>query len=67
VNSRREHVRRAGCSGAPAGLRLRHAGFWLVKESFGMHLTRAAKTQTVVQTLVSVLGLCMALLLSVFA
>ncbi|MGW3571830.1 GntP family permease [Streptomyces sp. NPDC000941] len=44
-----------------------HAGFWLVKESFGMDLAQAAKTQTVVQTLVSVLGLLMALLLSVFA
>ncbi|MGW1622207.1 GntP family permease [Streptomyces sp. NPDC002172] len=44
-----------------------HAGFWLVKESFGMDLTQAAKTQTVVQTLVSVLGLVMALLLSAFA
>jgi len=44
-----------------------HAGFWLVKESFGMDLTQAAKTQTVVQTLVSVLGLGMALLLSAFA
>ncbi|MEU1803030.1 gluconate:H+ symporter [Streptomyces sp. NPDC019937] len=44
-----------------------HAGFWLVKESFGMSLTQAAKTQTAVQTLVSVLGLGMALLLSVFA
>ncbi|GAA2309124.1 gluconate:H+ symporter [Streptomyces violaceusniger] len=44
-----------------------HAGFWLVKESFGMDLTQATKTQTAVQTLVSVLGLMMALLLSVFA
>jgi len=44
-----------------------HAGFWLVKESFGMDLAQATKTQTVVQTLVSVLGLAMALLLSVFA
>ncbi|MFG2141066.1 GntP family permease [Streptomyces sp. NPDC048650] len=43
-----------------------HAGFWLVKESFGMDLTQATKTQTAVQTLVSVLGLGMALLLSVF-
>ncbi|NIY70040.1 GntP family permease [Streptomyces malaysiensis] len=43
-----------------------HAGFWLVKESFGMDLTQATKTQTVVQTLVSVFGLAMALLLSVF-
>ncbi|MEV0208671.1 SLC13 family permease [Streptomyces sp. NPDC050788] len=44
-----------------------HAGFWLVKESFGMDLAQATKTQTVVQTLVSVLGLVMALLLSVLA
>ncbi|MFE2989751.1 GntP family permease [Streptomyces sp. NPDC059262] len=44
-----------------------HAGFWLVKESFGMDLAQAAKTQTVVQTLVSVTGLGMALLLSVLA
>ncbi|GHE68409.1 gluconate:H+ symporter, GntP family protein [Streptomyces spiralis] len=44
-----------------------HAGFWLVKESFGMDLAQAAKTQTVVQTLVSVFGLGMALLVSVFA
>lgn len=44
-----------------------HAGFWLVKESFGMTLTQATKTHTVVQTLVSVAGLGMALLLSVFA
>ena len=40
-----------------------HAGFWLVKESFGMNLSDAAKTHTVVQTLVSILGLGMALLL----
>ncbi|MFE7215668.1 GntP family permease [Streptomyces sp. NPDC057611] len=44
-----------------------HAGFWLVKESFGMDLTQATRTQTVVQTLVSVIGLGMTLLLSVFA
>lgn len=44
-----------------------HAGFWLVKESFGMSLSEAAKTHTVVQTLVSVCGLGMALVLSVFA
>jgi gluconate:H+ symporter, GntP family len=46
---------------------LNHAGFWLVKESFGMDLAQATRTQTVVQTLVSVLGLLMALLLSVLA
>lgn len=40
-----------------------HAGFWLVKESFGMSMGQAVKTQTVVQTMVSVLGLGMAALL----
>lgn len=34
-----------------------HAGFWLVKESFGMSLGQAAKTHTAVQTIVSALGL----------
>ncbi|MFE9322264.1 GntP family permease [Nocardia sp. NPDC052278] len=43
-----------------------HAGFWLVKESFGMSLNDATKTHTVVQTLVSVVGLAMTLALSVF-
>lgn len=42
-----------------------HAGFWLVKESFGMTLGQATKSHTVVQTLVSVFGLLMALLVSV--
>lgn len=44
-----------------------HAGFWLVKESFGMSLGQATKTQTVVQTLVSVFGLGMVLVLSALA
>lgn len=43
-----------------------HAGFWFVKESFGMTLGQATKTHMMVQTLVSVFGLLMALLLSVF-
>lgn len=43
-----------------------HAGFWFVKESFGMTLGQATKTHMTVQTLVSVFGLLMALLLSVF-
>ncbi|MGW5019963.1 GntP family permease [Streptomyces cacaoi] len=43
-----------------------HAGFWLVKESFGMTLGQATKSHTAIQTLVSVCGLLMALLLSVF-
>lgn len=44
-----------------------HAGFWLVKESFGMSLGQATKSHTVVQTLVSVAGLIMTLLLSALA
>ncbi|MHB9757037.1 GntP family permease [Streptomyces sp. BYX5S] len=44
-----------------------HAGFWLVKESFGMTLGQATKSHTVIQTLVSVCGLVMTLLLSTLA
>nr|WP_275410275.1 gluconate:H+ symporter [Streptomyces sp. SID14478] len=44
-----------------------HAGFWLVKESFGMTLGQATKSHTAIQTIVSVCGLLMALLVSVFA
>lgn len=40
-----------------------HAGFWLVKESFGMTLGQATKSHTAIQTIVSVCGLAMALLL----
>ncbi|MGI5466354.1 GntP family permease [Streptomyces sp. CA-132043] len=43
-----------------------HAGFWLVKESFGMTLGQATKSHTMIQTLVSVCGLLMALLISLF-
>ncbi|MFE2377441.1 gluconate transporter, partial [Streptomyces sp. NPDC059398] len=39
-----------------------HAGFWLVKESFGMSLGQATKSHTAIQTIVSVCGLLMALL-----
>jgi GntP family gluconate:H+ symporter len=41
-----------------------HAGFWLVKESFGMTLGQATRLHTTVQTLVSVIALAMVLLLS---
>ncbi|WP_328536186.1 GntP family permease [Streptomyces sp. NBC_00344] len=44
-----------------------HAGFWLVKESFGMTLGQATKSHTAIQTIVSVCGLLMALLLSTLA
>lgn len=43
-----------------------HEGFWLVKESFGMDMGKATKIHTTTQTLVSILGLGMALLLSAF-
>ena len=41
-----------------------HAGFWLVKESFGMTLGQATRSHTAIQTIVSVCGLGMTLLLS---
>jgi GntP family gluconate:H+ symporter len=43
-----------------------HAGFWLVKESFGMTMSQAVRINTLVMTLVSVIGLGMALILSLF-
>lgn len=42
-----------------------HAGFWLVKESFGMSIGDATKSHTTVQTF-SVCGLTMSLMRSVF-
>ncbi|EOG4615965.1 GntP family permease [Pseudomonas aeruginosa] len=39
-----------------------HAGFWMVKESFGMTMGEAAKTNSVVQSIVAVVGLIMVLL-----
>lgn len=44
-----------------------HAGFWFVKESFGMTIGQATKTHMMVQTLVSVFSLGFALLLSLAA
>jgi GntP family gluconate:H+ symporter len=41
-----------------------HAGFWLVKESFGMSMGEATKTISVVQSIVAVVGLVMVLLLN---
>lgn len=43
-----------------------HAGFWLVKESFGMTLGQATRIHTSTQTIVSVVGLAMVLILSCF-
>lgn len=39
-----------------------HAGFWMVKESFGMSMGEATKTITVVQSIVSLAGLVVVLL-----
>jgi GntP family gluconate:H+ symporter len=41
-----------------------HAGFWLVKESFGMTMTEATMTISVIQSIVSVVGLVMVLLMN---
>jgi gluconate:H+ symporter, GntP family len=40
-----------------------HAGFWLVKESFGMSMGEATKTISIVQSIVALVGLGMVLLL----
>ena len=42
------------------------AGFWLVKEYFGMTVGETIKTWSVMETLISVMGLAMTLLLSIF-
>lgn len=39
-----------------------HAGFWMVKESFGMTMGEATKTISVVQSIVAVVGLVMVLI-----
>ncbi|MBS0530067.1 MAG: gluconate transporter [Proteobacteria bacterium] len=41
-----------------------HAGFWMVKESFGMSMGEATKTISVVQSIVALVGLGMVLLLN---
>ncbi len=42
------------------------AGFWLVKQYFNMTVAETFKTWTVMETLLSVVGLCFILLLSLF-
>ncbi|MFK4088368.1 gluconate:H+ symporter [Kribbella sp. NPDC020789] len=42
------------------------AGFWLVKEYFGMTVGETIKTWSVMETVISVMGLAMTLLLSAF-
>ncbi|MED1472519.1 gluconate:H+ symporter [Bacillus salipaludis] len=41
-----------------------HAGFWLVKESFGMSMGETFKTITIIQSIIGLVGLVMALLLN---
>ena len=41
-----------------------HAGFWMVKESFGMTMGEATKTISVVQSIVALVGLAMVLLMN---
>ncbi|KAF1016328.1 MAG: High-affinity gluconate transporter [Stenotrophomonas maltophilia] len=43
-----------------------HAGFRLVKESFGMSMTEATLTNSVTQSIVSLVGLVMVLLMNLF-
>jgi GntP family gluconate:H+ symporter len=43
-----------------------HAGFWLVKESFGMTMGEATMTISVIQSIVSIVGLIMVLLFNLF-
>jgi GntP family gluconate:H+ symporter len=43
-----------------------HAGFWLVKESFGMTMGEATKTISVVQSIVAMVGLVMVLFMNLF-
>jgi GntP family gluconate:H+ symporter len=42
------------------------AGFWLVKEYFGLTVGQTIKSWSVMETIISVVGLAMVLLLSVF-
>ncbi|ADX46452.1 gluconate transporter [Paracidovorax avenae ATCC 19860] len=41
-----------------------HAGFWLVKESFGMDMGEATKTISMVQSIVALVGLAMVMLMN---
>jgi GntP family gluconate:H+ symporter len=43
-----------------------HAGFWLVKESFGMTMGEATTTISVIQSIVALVGLGMVLLMNLF-
>jgi gluconate:H+ symporter, GntP family len=43
-----------------------HAGFWMVKESFGMTMGEATKTISIVQSIVALVGLVMVLIMNLF-
>ena len=42
------------------------AGFWLVKEYFGLSVGQTIKTWSLMETIISVMGLGLTLLLSLF-
>ena len=42
------------------------AGFWLVKESFGMTMGEATMTISVIQSIVALVGLAMVLFMNLF-
>ena len=42
------------------------AGFWLVKEYFGMTVGQTLKTWSVMETIISVVGFCCVLILDIF-
>ena len=42
------------------------AGFWLVKEYFGMSVGQTIKTWSIMETILSVVGLVLVLLLGIF-
>lgn len=42
------------------------AGFWLVKEYFGMSIGQTIKTWSIMETVLSVTGLILVLLLGIF-
>jgi gluconate:H+ symporter, GntP family len=53
-------------AGSLAASHVNDAGFWMFKEYFDLNVKQTLKIWTVLETLISVVGLCMVLLLSVF-
>lgn len=53
-------------AGSTFGDHVNGAGFWMVKEYFGLTLKEALSTWTILTCVTSVIGLCMVLVLSIF-